>query len=167
MGPSRLGWVVRRSMPRVSSPTPGAPLGGRVWERWGGAVGDETRATGRGSNLTIEFVLPEPPSSKGRAFNFHALTSPNELRLNSKSDLLHISKLYRGRLPPPGVSCQALPRRGRRRRRVPGGSPLAVNSSMPGFNFANKSVTNSSGKSRACTCSCWQPSILQWPRMKL
>lgn len=132
-------------------------------------MGDETRATEMVSNCVMDavYVLPDPPSSSGFAFSFHALTSPKELLVRSTSDLVHIFCSDRGRLPPLMISCQARPRRGRRRRRVPGGSPLAVNSSIPGFNLDNNSVTNSSVKSRAWTCSCWHPSILQWPRIKL
>ena len=150
----------------VSSPRPCAPQIVGVGESGGGAVGDETQTRVRSIVTSLAYFLPEPLSKSGFAFIFHALISPIELLSITKSGRLHIFCAIRGFLRSPPVG-QALPRRERRRRRAPGGNPFVVNSSIPSFSFDRRSVPNSSVRFRACVCSCWQLSILQWPRMKL
>ena len=138
--------------------------------RVGGSAANEIRRSGFRRGCDTDVSLPWPLSRGGRAFRFQVFISSKYLTLITLLCVAGIDGARRGRLDIFPITSLCHSRRGRRRlrrRRVPGGKPLAINSLIPGRNFANRSVANSSVISLAWTCSCWQLSTLHLPRMKL
>lgn len=160
--------------PRIPLAPPSVPRDGGsaavgIEERWDWAAANEIRRSGRGICRT-DGCLPWPLSRGGRAFVFHVFNSSKYLTLTNLSGLTCIDGTTRVRfetLPITSLCHSLRVRRRLRRRRVPGGNPLVINSVIPGRSLASRSVANSSVISFACTCSCWQLSTLHLPRMKL